>query len=252
MRDREPGLTDPAAGSPADPSADHAAGDPGAPSGQGPPPADRADYLARWSALHGGVETRGLVGGWLAAMHALGRPLARARIAPDAVTAGGLLLAVLVLVPAAAGDRWLLLAVAVVVLSAVLDGVDGTVAILSGRTTRWGYVLDSVCDRVADACYLTALWLAGAPGPLCAAAGTVVLLLEYLRARAAAAGMSEVGVITVAERPTRVIITAMFLLGAGLYPSAAGEWAAAGASATLTLGLVGVAQLVRVVRRRLG
>jgi CDP-diacylglycerol--glycerol-3-phosphate 3-phosphatidyltransferase len=185
-------------------------------------------------------------------MYAAGRPLARARVAPDAVTAGGLILAALVLPPAAAGGRWLLLAVAVVVLSAVLDGVDGTVAILSGRTTRWGYVLDSACDRVADACYLAALWLAGAPGPLCAAAGTVVLLLEYLRARAAAAGMSEVGVITVAERPTRVIITAMFLLGAGLYPSAAGEWAAAGASATLTLGLVGVAQLVRVVRRRLG
>jgi CDP-diacylglycerol--glycerol-3-phosphate 3-phosphatidyltransferase len=157
-----------------------------------------------------------------------------------------------VLLPAAAGGRWLLLAVAVVVLSAVLDGVDGTVAILSGRTTRWGFVLDSACDRVADACYLAALWLAGAPGPLCAAAGTAVLLLEYLRARAAAAGMSEVGVVTVAERPTRVIITAMFLLGAGLYPSAAGTWAAAGASATLTVGLAGLAQLIRVVRRRLG
>jgi CDP-diacylglycerol--glycerol-3-phosphate 3-phosphatidyltransferase len=185
-------------------------------------------------------------------MYALGRPLARAGTPPDAVTAGGVVLGVLVLPPAAAGGRWLLLAVAVVVLSAVLDGVDGTVAILTGRTTRWGYVLDSVCDRVTDACYLTALWLAGAPGPLCAAGGLVVLLQEYLRARAAAAGMADVGVVTVSERPTRVIVTAMFLLGAGLYPSAAGTWAAAGASATLTIGLAGSAQLIRVVRRRLG
>jgi CDP-diacylglycerol--glycerol-3-phosphate 3-phosphatidyltransferase len=184
-------------------------------------------------------------------MHAAGRPLARAGVAPDAVTAGGVVLAALVLPPAAAGDRWLLLAVAVVVLSAVLDGIDGTVAILSGRVTRWGYVLDSVCDRLADAAYLAALWLAGAPGPLCAAAGTAVLLLEYLRARATAAGMSEVGVVTVAERPTRVIITAMFLLGAGLYPAAAGTWSAAGAAAILTVAVVGLAQLVRVVHRRL-
>lgn len=184
--------------------------------------------------------------------YTLGRPLARAGVPPDAVTAAGAVLAALVLPPAAAGGRWLLPAVAVVVLSAVLDGLDGTVAILSGRTTRWGYVLDSACDRLADACYLAALWLAGAPGPLCAAAGVAVLLLEYVRARAAAAGMAEVGVVTVAERPTRVIVTATFLLGAGLYPSAAGPWSAAGAAATLTLGVVGLAQLIRVVRRRLG
>jgi phosphatidylglycerophosphate synthase len=172
-------------------------------------------------------------------------------VPPDAVTFGGLALAALVLWPAAAGGRWVLLAVAVVVVSAVLDGVDGTVAILTGRVTRWGYVLDSACDRVADACYVAALWLAGAPGPLCAAAGTAVLVQEYVRARAAAAGMTEVGVVTVSERPTRVIVTAMFLLGAGLYPAAAGRWAAAGAAATLTIGVVGLAQLLRVVRRRL-
>ena len=113
-------------------------------------------------------------------------------------------------------------------------------------------MLDSVCDRVADACYLAALWLAGAPGPLCAArrdrrpaAG--------VRARPGRGGGHVGGRrVTVAERPTRVIVTAMFLLGAGLYPSAADGWAAAGAAATLTVGVVGLAQLVRVVRRRLG
>jgi phosphatidylglycerophosphate synthase len=172
-------------------------------------------------------------------------------VPPDALTYAGLVLAALVLWPAAAGGRWVLLAVAVVIVSALLDGVDGTVAILTGRVTRWGYVLDSACDRVADACLVAALWLTGAPGPLCAAAGAVVGLQEYLRARAAAAGMSEVGVVTVAERPTRVIVTAMFLLGAGLYPAAAGTWAAAGAAATLTLGVVGIGQLAPVVRARL-
>jgi len=197
------------------------------------------------------VPARGLVGGWLAVAHAAGRPLAAARVPPDAVTAAGLAVAALALWPAAAGGRWALAAAAVVVVSALLDGVDGTVAILSGRVTRWGFVLDSVCDRVADACFVGALWLAGAPGPLCAAAGTAVFLLEYLRARAAAAGLPEVGVVTVGERPTRVIVTAMFLLGAGVYPAAAGGWATAGAAATLTVGVAGLGQLGRVVRARL-
>jgi CDP-diacylglycerol--glycerol-3-phosphate 3-phosphatidyltransferase len=161
-------------------------------------------------------------------------------------------LGALVLWPAAAGGRWVLLAAAVVVASALLDGVDGTVAILTGRTTRWGHVLDSVCDRVVDGCYAAGLWLAGAPGPLCAAAAGAGLLQEYLRARAAASGMGEVGVVTVGERPTRVIVTAMFLLGAGIYPGAAGGWAAAGAAALVTVGIVGIAQLGLVVRRRLG
>jgi CDP-diacylglycerol--glycerol-3-phosphate 3-phosphatidyltransferase len=63
--------------------------------------------------------------------------------------------------------------------------------------------------------------------------------------------MSEIGVVTIAERPTRVIVTAMFLLGCGVYPSAATTWAAAGAAALTTLGAVGTVQLSLVTYRRL-
>ena len=83
------------------------------------------------------------------------------------------------------------------------------------------------------------------------AAGLVSGLLEYTRARAGAGGMSEVGVVTVAERPTRVVITAAFLLAAGLYPADADTWATAGAWAWLTVSVIGFTQLVVVVRRRL-
>jgi hypothetical protein len=48
-----------------------------------------------------------------------------------------------------------------------------------------------------------------------------------------------------------VVVTAMFLLGAGVYPGSAAGWATAGAAATLAVGVVGVAQLGRVVRDRL-
>ena len=212
---------------------------------------DREGYVRRWSELHGGVPPDGLVGGYLRVVYVLARPLARLGLPPDAVTAGGLLVAGAALVPAAAGGRWLLLAVAVVVVAAVLDGLDGAVAVLTGRVTAWGHLLDSVCDRVADACFVGTLWLAGAPGEVCVAGGALAWLQEYLRARAAAGGMTEVGVVTVSERPTRVIVTAMFLLGAGLFPAAAGTWATLGAMAWATLGAVGLLQLVLVARRRL-
>ena len=213
----------------------------------------RQEYLARWAELHGGVDPTGsaLVGGWLRVVYACARPCAALRIPPDVLTLTGLLLAGGVVWLAALGGRWVLAAVAVVVLSGLVDGLDGAVAVLTDRVTAWGHVLDSVVDRCSDAAYLLALWLVGAPPGVCVAAGLVAFLLEYTRARAGAGGMSEVGVVTVAERPTRVVITAAFLLAAGLYPVDADTWAAAGAWAWLVVSVVGLVQLVVVVRRRL-
>jgi phosphatidylglycerophosphate synthase len=210
-----------------------------------------AEYLDRWSRLHGDVAPTGLVGWWLRYAYRLAVPLVRLRVGPDAVTVLGLLVAVAVLPPASAGGRWPLLGVLLVLVSGVLDNVDGAVAVLTGRTTRWGFVLDSLCDRVSDAAYAAALALAGGPWAIAVAGAALAWLHEYARARAAVAGMPEIGVVTVSERPTRILVTAMFLLGAGLYPSAADGWATAGTAALATLGVVGLAQLLVVIRRRL-
>lgn len=212
---------------------------------------DRREYLDRWSHLHGGASTTGLVGWWLGITHAVARPVVRAGLGPWPVTAAGVLVAAAACWPASAGDRWPLLAAALVGVSGLLDNLDGAVAVMSGRTSRWGFVLDSGCDRVADAAYCVALLLAGAPAWLAVTGAGLALLQEYVRARAAVAGMSEVGVVTVSERPTRVLVTAMFLLAAGVYPGAADLWATAGAAAWATLGAVGLAQLLVVVHRRL-
>jgi phosphatidylglycerophosphate synthase len=175
----------------------------------------------------------------------------RLGVGPDAVTVAGLAAAVAAVGPAAKGGRWPLLAVALVIASGVLDNLDGAVAVLTSRTTRWGFVLDSLCDRISDAAYAAALAVAGAPAALAVTGAALAWLHEYVRARAAVAGMPEVGIVTVSERPTRVIVTAMFLLGAGLFPSSVAAWAGAGAAALTTLGTVGLAQLLAVVRRRL-
>ena len=213
---------------------------------------NREQYVQRWSELHGEVAPVGLVGGWLRLSHALGRPLARLRVRPGAITVAGLGLAVLVLPSAAAGGRWLLLAALTVVLAALLDGLDGAVAILTDRVSRRGAVLDATCDRLADLSFVSALWLVGAPAGVCVVGGAVALLHEQVRAGARVVGMREVGVVTVSERPTRVIMTAAFLLAAGLYPARAGGWATVGAIGWVAVGIIGFVQLCLVVRRRLG
>ncbi|WP_218566297.1 CDP-alcohol phosphatidyltransferase family protein [Vallicoccus soli] len=172
-------------------------------------------------------------------------------MAPDLVTLLGVLVSAGATGLAALQGRWVVAAAAVVVLSALLDSLDGAVALLTGRTSAWGSVLDSVVDRVSDGLYLVALWLVGAPPGLCVAAGALTVLQEYARARAAASGMQDIGVVTVWERPTRVVVTSLFLLGAGLYVGAAATWAALGAAAWVGLGVVGLVQLLVVVRRRL-
>lgn len=213
----------------------------------------REEYLDRWQELHGGYDPRSsrLVGPWLVTVHALARPFARLGVPPDAVTLLGLVTSGVVVWLAALGGRWVLLAALVVAASGLLDSVDGAVAVLSGRVTRWGAVLDSVVDRLSDLLYVLALWLVGAPPGACLAAAVLLVTHEYTRARATAVGLDDVGIITVAERPTRVIIVAMFLLGAGIYPDAAEAWATAGAMALVVVGAVGLVQLLVVVRRRL-
>lgn len=210
---------------------------------------DRGTYLRRWSELHGGADpSRGLVHGWLVAVHALAAPLARLRVPPDAVTVLGLLVAAAAPVLAARG--WAAAAAAVVALSALVDSLDGAVAVLSGRTSRWGAVLDGIADRISDAAFVGVLWALGAPAWPCALAVALGWLQEYARARAGAAGMTDVGVLTVNERPSRVVVVAMFSLAVAIGPD--GPWPTIGAWALVGLGAVGLAQLLVVVRRRLG
>lgn len=212
---------------------------------------DRDGYLARWAELHGGYDPRsnGLVRTWLSWTYVIARPLSRTGAPPDVVTLLGLVASGGAAALAAGGSGWWLLAAAVVVVgSALADSLDGAVAVLTDRATRWGAVLDGVADRCSDLGYLVALWLAGADAWACVVGGALMLLQEYARARAGAAGMAEVGVLTVWERPTRVIVTATFLASAALLGD---PWPTLGALAWVGLGVVGLVQLLVVVRRRL-
>jgi phosphatidylglycerophosphate synthase len=204
----------------------------------------RDDYLAAWSRWHGGAGTSTpLVRGWLSMAYALARPLAG--LPPVVATALGLLAAVAAIGPAHAGGLWLLAAGVLVGLSGLLDSLDGALAIGTGRASRRGFVLDSAVDRLTEAAYATALWAAGAPGWLAVVFGALCWLPDYLRARAGQAGVAETGALTVWERPTRVILTGLTTVGAGVVSGlgVADLVVTAGTAAGALLGAGGVVQL---------
>ncbi|HUR13200.1 MAG TPA: CDP-alcohol phosphatidyltransferase family protein [Mycobacteriales bacterium] len=194
------------------------------------------EHVAAWSAVHGGLAPSPLVRRYLRVVHAVAEPVARTGVHPDLLTLLALGVALPVLwVPAP-------VAAVLVLVSALLDALDGGVALLQGRPTPWGYVLDSVVDRLCEGLFLAALLLAGAPLGLAVACGSAIVLLEYTRARAGNAGGDEVGTVTVAERPVRVLLPVSGLL---LDQPAVALWGLAALTA------VGLAQLLLAVRRQL-
>jgi CDP-diacylglycerol--glycerol-3-phosphate 3-phosphatidyltransferase len=208
------------------------------------------EYAAAWSKLHGGFDparASPVVRGWVRLAYRMGSWLAGRRVGPTAVTTAGLVLCLAVPAVVPLGPGGLLLGAVLVLAAALADGLDGAVAVVSGRATRLGYVYDSVADRLGELAWLAAFGLAGAPWWLVVAAGAASWLQEYLRARATAAGMTDVGVVTVAERPTRVLAAIFGLLLGALLPAAV----VVAAAAWLALTLAGLVQLVVAIRRQL-
>jgi CDP-diacylglycerol--glycerol-3-phosphate 3-phosphatidyltransferase len=224
------------------------------------PAMSREEYLRRWSELHGGMDpaSNRLVFFWLSLVHVLARPFVAVGASPNAVTTVGLVLVGAAVAAAGAGGAtagaggwWLVVAGLLVLISGLVDNLDGAVAVMTSRVTKWGYVYDSVADRVADMLFLVTLWIAGAPAWVCVLAGGLTFLQEYARARAGAAGMSEIGVVSVWERPSRVLVVGLFLVAAGLYSSYAVLIVVVAAWVALALAVVGLVQVLVAVRKRM-
>lgn len=157
------------------------------------------------------------------------RQLARAfialRVPPNVITLLSLLLAVLAAFLLATLQAHVPYALLVLV-SGLLDGVDGQVARSTGRATPQGGYLDSMMDRAADVSLLLPyLWL---PNPLpqlgpswlwvyAAIAGC--LLTSYTRSRATAAGATDTDV-GLAARSERLLLLVVANLLQPLYPLA--------------------------------
>src|SRR3954470_20674912 len=96
-----------------------------------------------------------------AAFDPLGRALTRAGVSPDAITMLGTAAIVAASVILTAHGR-LVIGTIVITLCALLDVLDGAMARARGRSSRYGALLDSVMDRIADGAIFGGLlwWLA--------------------------------------------------------------------------------------------
>ena len=215
-------------------------------------------YATRWAGLHGGVDPRtssAPVETWLRISYRIGRLLARIRVRASMVTTAGLVCNLLVPAVTVQHQYWPLVAAGLILLSGLLDTLDGAVAVITNRVTRLGYVYDSVADRLGEAAWVLALWLIGAPGWLAVLVGGLAWLHEYIRARATAAGMSEIGVVTIGERPSRLILIVIGLVLVGLSRIVAIDLPAGTATIVAAifalLSAVGIIQLVAAVQTAL-
>ncbi|MFX1318926.1 MAG: archaetidylinositol phosphate synthase [Promethearchaeota archaeon] len=132
------------------------------------------------------------------------RIIAKSRVPPNALTLLGPVIA--------SFAAWmyiqqqLALALLLLLLSGFVDALDGAVAREMGKTSAFGGVLDSICDRYSDAIVLFGIILGGWVSTLWGIVAIVgSLLVSYVRARAEAARVTQLG-IGIAERPERLII----------------------------------------------
>jgi len=142
------------------------------------------------------------------------RFLSRTPITPDTITWLGFLLTVGAAVLIVTGN--LIAAGLVVLFAGFLDMLDGALARFNNQATRFGAILDSTLDRLAEAALLLGILVLFASQQLVAEsflAGITLLgslMVSYVRARIEEEGLEcKVGLFT---RPERVIILALGLL----------------------------------------
>ncbi len=159
---------------------------------------DKNEFFVTWSKLHGEAKIEGIVKTWLQISYSVVGPLAKLRITPNLLTLAGLIFAIaLWQFP----NSWP--AALFLVLSLFFDGIDGSLAIYSRVTSKFGAFTDSFVDRLSEVFWALALYKLGAPAILVFLALLATFVQEYLRARAGGLGHDEVGLVTICERPVR-------------------------------------------------
>lgn len=140
--------------------------------------------------------------------------LRRLGVSPNSVTISGIVITIVAAWLASEGR--LLTSGLVLAAASLLDLLDGALARATGKTTKFGAILDSTGDRISEAAMLAglALWFSHEGNAAAIVVSYIALiasfLVSYIRARGEAMGFDcTVGLCT---RPERVIVLALGLL----------------------------------------
>ena len=186
---------------------------------------DKNEFFTTWSNLHGGAKIEGIVKTWLQISYASAKFLSKLRVTPNLLTFAGLFFAIALWQFA---NSWA--AALFLVLSLFFDGIDGSLAILQKKTSKFGAFTDSFVDRISEVFWALALYKLGAPASLVFVALLATYVQDYIRARAGGLGHEEVGIVTICERPVRasLIFTAIVanLVGLDLVTAISIIWVA--------------------------
>jgi archaetidylinositol phosphate synthase len=161
---------------------------------------NRYEFNRKWSDLHGGVEIQGVILLWLRISYWIARGLSFLRITPNIVTTIGLLSAITIYFTTYTSQL-----IALVMVSLICDGVDGSLSIYSDRISQFGELYDSLADRISEAFWLMGATFVGVPVRWAIAIWVLSARQEYARALLASLGYTEIGVVTPTERPVRAI-----------------------------------------------
>lgn len=167
----------------------------------------KANFFQAWSKLHGDAQISGIVKGWLTISYYLVRPLAKLRVTPNMLSIAGLIFGVALYLNAQ--SPW---AIGLLVASLLCDGIDGSLAIITNKASKWGAALDSILDRTTEVFWVLTFISIGGNEYIVIGAAILAFAQEYLRARAGGLGLTEVGVVTIAERPVRASILFVSLI----------------------------------------
>ena len=176
---------------------------------------NRREYLLQWSKVHGfspGSEVAGVARWYLSLNFYLVQPLVFLKLSPNLVTLIGPLLAAGALV----SERDFLIAL-LVFASLLVDGFDGAVALIRGKSSSLGAVWDAVVDRITELLWIGALYYAGISPALLLVIWVLVATQEYGRAKLNHLAGNTLGVVTICERPVRGLLVSLGFLGELFY-----------------------------------